>query len=150
MPNIRWLIRLITTLHRFLYLATDGRLGGGTLGREFILLHHIGRKSGRAFITPLLCIEIAEGFAVMASNAGDPRFPSWWLNLERHPVTRVQHRRRKLVVRARKALGEERQALWDRLMHAYPFFDSYEARAGRELPVVVLSVEPESLGYIEG
>jgi deazaflavin-dependent oxidoreductase (nitroreductase family) len=149
MPNIRWLIRLITRLHRFVYLVTDGRIGGGTLGREFILLHHVGRKSGRAFTTPLLCIEIEEGFAVMASNAGDPRFPSWWLNLEQDPVTRVQHRRRKLRVRARKALGEEREALWGRLMRAYPFFDRYEARAGREIPVVVLSAQPESRGYIE-
>jgi len=138
MPNIRWLIRFITALHRFVYLATDGRIGGGTFGREFVLLHHQGRKSGRSYITPLLCIEVEAGFAVMASNGGDPRFPSWWLNLEQQPLTRLQHRRRKLEVRARVALGAERERLWDQLMRAYPFFDRYEARAGHELPLVVL------------
>ena len=138
MPNIRWLLRIITALHRFVYLATDGRIGGGTFGREFVLLHHTGRKSGRAFITPLLCIEVEGGFAVAASNAGDPRFPAWWLNLQQQPLTRLQHRRLKLRVRARKAEGEERRVLWDRLMAAYPFFDRYAARAGREVPVVVL------------
>ena len=102
MPNIRWLIRLITAFHRTVYLATDGRIGGGTFGREFVLLHHVGRVSGRDFTTPLLCIEIDQGFAVVASNAGDPRFPSWWLNLEQRPTARVQHRRRKLEVRVRK------------------------------------------------
>ena len=76
MPNVRWLIRLITILHRLTYTLTDGRLGGGTFGREFLLLHHVGRKSGRAYRTPLICIEIEGGFAVTASNGGDRRFPA--------------------------------------------------------------------------
>ena len=142
-PNIRWLIRLITFLHRLTYVLTDGRLGGGALGREFVLLHHVGRKTGRHYRTPLLCVEIEGGFAVAASNGGDPRFPSWWRNLERVSVTRLQHRRRKLEVGVREAQGAEREALWGKLLAAYPFFDRYKARAGREIPVVVLEEKAE-------
>ncbi len=141
MPNIRWLIGLITALHRFVYRVTDGRIGGGTLGREFLLLHHVGRKSGQAYTTPLICIELEKGYAVAGSNGGDARFPNWWLNLQAQPHTRMQHRRRHLQVVARRAEGEERERLWAELMRAYPFFDRYAARAGREIPVVVL--EPE-------
>lgn len=142
MPNIRWLIRLITVLHRFLYLGTRGLLGGAALGMQFLLLHHLGRKSGRAFVTPLLCVETPDGFAVAGSNGGDVRPPGWWRNLEAQPRTRIQYKRRHLDVLARKAEGEERKQLWDRLMRSYPFFDRYAETAGREIPVVVL--EPAS------
>ena len=140
MPNIRWLIGLITKVHRFVYLATGGWIGGGFLGMEFLLLHHRGRKSGRIFITPLLCIETETGFAVAGSNGGDVRFPAWWRNLQADPRVRVQHRRRHLAAVARKAEGAERKLLWERLMASYPFFDRYAEKAGREIPVVVLQV----------
>lgn len=141
MPNIPWLIRLITVLHRAIYLGTRGFLGGSSLGMQFLLLHHVGRRSGRAYVTPLLCIETERGYAVAASNAGDPRPPAWWLNLRARPLAHVQHKRRQLDVVAREAQGAERKALWEALMQSYPFFDRYAERAGREIAVVVLEAD---------
>ena len=138
MPNIRWLIALLTVLHRFVYLVTDGRIGAAGLGRKFLLLRHVGRKSGREYVVPLLCVEDAGRFVVVGSNGGDVRNPAWWLNLEARPQARIQYRRERREVLARKALGEERERLWARCLAAYPFYDRYEGRAGREIPVVVL------------
>ena len=138
MPNIRWLIRLITVLHRWLYLGTRGFLGGAGLGMEFLLLHHVGRRSGRRYVTPLLCIEAGDGFALAASNGGDPREPAWWRNLQADPQAHVQFRRRHLDVVARAAQGEERERLWRALGESYRFFDRYEETSGREIAVVVL------------
>ena len=146
MPNIRWLIRLITIVHRWIYITTRGFLGGGTLGMEFLLLHHVGRRSGRTYITPLLCIETDGGYAIAASNGGDPREPSWWKNLQARPRTHIQHRRRHLDVSVRQAEGEERERLWKALGESYSFFDRYAETAGREIPVVVLEPLAEPVG----
>ena len=87
---------------------------------EFLLLHHRGRKSGRPFITPLLCIETDTGFVVAASNGGDPRFPAWW----QKTVLEVQERWPKVLdfmqnnpwgQRIRAALEGQQEAFVDRL-----------------------------------
>ena len=71
MPNIRWLLALITRCHRWVILTTDGRLGDRMLGFRFLLLEHTGRKTGAARKTPLLYVEHDGRFLVAASNAGD-------------------------------------------------------------------------------
>jgi deazaflavin-dependent oxidoreductase (nitroreductase family) len=137
MPNIRWLIRLISVVHRWLYRLTGGILGSGIL-KHFLLLSHTGRKSGRVYETPLLCLPDGGRFIVVGSNGGDPRPPSWWLNLQAEPRTRIRYRTRRLEVTAREAQGEERERLWQRCLEYYPKFARYRETAGREIPVVVL------------
>ncbi|MDH3687500.1 MAG: nitroreductase family deazaflavin-dependent oxidoreductase [Myxococcales bacterium] len=138
MPNIRWLIALITRCHRWLFLTTDGRLGDRVLGFRFLLLEHVGRKTGAARKTPLLYIENGGRFLVAASNAGDPREPAWWLNLKSRPEAQVRLGRRTLAVKARAAEPEEQARLWPLLCESYSYFDRYRERAGRDIPVVLL------------
>lgn len=138
MPNIRWLLRLITVVHRFVYRASGGRVGARLPGMRFLLLHHVGRRSGVERATPLLCIEDGERFAVVGSNAGDDRPPAWWLNLQRAPDAEVRFGTRRLAVRAREATGEERAALWARLVASHPGFDDYAQRTSRPIPLVLL------------
>jgi deazaflavin-dependent oxidoreductase (nitroreductase family) len=85
MPNIRWLLALITSLHRRLYLATRGRIGHRALHFRFLLLGCRGRRSGRERIVPLLYVEDTGRFVVVGSNAGDTRDPAWWINLRAQP-----------------------------------------------------------------
>lgn len=47
--------------------------------------------------------------------------------------------RRVLAVRAREVTGEERAALWPRLVELYADFAKYDAWTEREIPVVVLT-----------
>lgn len=55
------------------------------------------------------------------------------------PETRVHLRKeRGREVRARVARGEEREALWPRLVELYADFAKYAAWTDREIPVVVL------------
>ena len=61
MPNIRWLILLIMRIHRFVFLSTDGRIGSSVLWMRFLLLGHVGRRTGVRRFTPLLCIEESAG-----------------------------------------------------------------------------------------
>ena len=138
-PNIRWLLALITTIHRFIYLASGGWVGRFlSFRKRALLLTHTGRKSGKTYVVPLLYIEDGPRFIVVGSNAGDPREPQWWQNLKSHPRARVQVGRQKQAVQARKASDEEARQLWPRLEQAYHSFPRYRERSGRDIPIVVL------------
>ena len=142
MPNIRWLLALITALHRWLYRATGGVLGHRLpiVGWRSLLLTHTGRRTGHAHTIPLLYVPDGERFVVVGSNAGDARPPAWWLNLQANPTARVRVGAREIGVRARLAQGEERTRLWTALVSNYRDYARYErkTRGVRELPVVVL------------
>jgi len=138
MPNIRWLLKLITWTHLLVYRGTGGRIGGRAFSLRFLLLHHVGRRSGREFVTPLLYIEHEGAWILAASNAGDRRNPAWYLNLRDHPEALIRIGRREVRVKAREASEEELRVLWPKLNASYGYYDAYRARAGREIPVVVL------------
>lgn len=138
MPNVRWLLALITRVHRALYRATGGRVGAKLLGIRVLLLTTIGRRSGKERVTPLLYVPDEKGFVVIASNAGDERDPAWWLNLRARPDATVQAGRERCAVRAREALPDEDALLWPKLVSAYRFYPRYRARAKRRIPIVIL------------
>lgn len=138
MPNIRWLLALITHVHRFVYRSTGGRVGGNLVGLKMLMITNVGRKSGREFQTPLLYIDDPLGWVVVASNAGDDRDPAWWLNLKARPETRIQVGREQHAVRARRATAEEAEKLWPRLDASYRDYARYRAGTSREIPVVLL------------
>lgn len=138
MPNIRWLIRLITHIHRFVLVKSGGRIGHKLGGMEMLLLDNVGRKSGTLRHTPLLFIEEEGRFVVVASNGGDDRNPAWLLNVRAHPETSAMIRGRRTAVKARVADADERAPLWERLDASYPYYPDYRARASREIPIVLL------------
>jgi deazaflavin-dependent oxidoreductase (nitroreductase family) len=142
MPNIRWLLALVTRLQRWIYLKTDGALGSSLGGMQILLLTHVGRRTGHQRITPLLYIEDGERFVVVASNAGDDRHPAWWHNLCDTPHARVQIRSEHHDVVARRAEPDEAERLWPRLVDAYGPYEAYRRRTDRDIPIVLL--EPAS------
>lgn len=142
MPNIRWLLALVTRLQRWIYLKTDGALGSSLGGMRILLLTHVGRRTGHQRITPLLYIEDGERFVVVASNAGDDRHPAWWHNLCATPHARVQIRSEHHDVVARRAEPDEEERLWPRLIDAYGPYEDYRRRTDRDIPIVLL--EPAS------
>ena len=142
MPNIRWLLALITALHRWLYRATRGVIGHRVpiVDWHSLLLTHTGWKTGRVYTIPLLYIADRENFVVVGSNAGDLKPPAWWRNLQAQPEARVQAGAHEVAVHARLAAGEERARLWSALVANFRDYARYErkTRGTRELPVVVL------------
>ncbi len=140
-PNIQPLIRSIAFVHRSVYRASRGRLGASLAGKPMLLLTTKGRKSGKERTTPLLYHRDGDALVVVASNGGDPRYPAWYLNLRAHPEARVQVGRLTLRCRARVAGPEERARLWPQLLAQYAGYREYEVRAGRPIPIVVLTPE---------
>jgi deazaflavin-dependent oxidoreductase (nitroreductase family) len=79
---------------------------------------------------------------VYASNAGEPRHPAWWLNLQAEPHATVQRGNEVVPVIAREAEGAERAELWDAVVRAHAGYAEYERRTSRRIPVVVLEPVP--------
>ncbi|TLY15703.1 MAG: nitroreductase family deazaflavin-dependent oxidoreductase [Thaumarchaeota archaeon] len=66
-----------TTLHVFLYRLTGGSIGGRFRGAPVLLLTTTGRKTGKQRTTPLLYLADETNLAIVASNGGRDRAPSW-------------------------------------------------------------------------
>ena len=142
MQWMRHFLPVLTPAHRALLRLSRGALGGRGLGYRFLLLDHVGRRSGEARSTPLLYVEHEGRYLVVASNAGQDHHPAWWLNLQSRPDASVQIDGRSLAVRARQAGPEEAPRLWPVVIAAFRQFESYRQGTDREIPLVVL--EPDA------
>ena len=138
MPNIRWLLAIITSLHRWLYLKSGGRIGHKLGGQPMLLLHTVGRKTGQPRTTPLLYVPDGDRWLLVASNAGDDRAPAWWLNAQAAGEATIQVGTERHRVSVRAAEPSERPGLWKRCCDQYPNYAVYETRTARPIPVVVL------------
>lgn len=135
-PLLHYLLRGHTALYR----ASGGRLGHKPPGLPpMLLLDHVGARSGVRRTSPLVYTRVGDEYLLVASKGGYPRNPAWFHNLRAHPDTTIQVGRRKLAVHAHVASDEERARLWPKAVATYHGFDDYQARAGRTIPLVVLS-----------
>jgi deazaflavin-dependent oxidoreductase (nitroreductase family) len=131
-------IEIIWKLHRFVYRVSGGRVGGTFGGAPILLLITTGRRSGEPRPVTLTYFEDADSLVVVASNAGEDRYPAWWLNLREHPYATVQIGGSITRVRAMEAVGEERERLWAKLIRRDPAYEEYRLRTDRQIPIVLL------------
>ncbi len=125
-------------LHAWVHRKTRGRIGGRLLGADVLTLRTTGRRSGQLRESPMFYLKDAGNYAVVASNAGSPRPPAWWLNLQADPGAQMYVRGVTQRVRARPAGEQETAALWPRFVAMYAGYDHYRSIATRTLPVVIL------------
>jgi deazaflavin-dependent oxidoreductase (nitroreductase family) len=140
MPAVRRtkLTELFWRVHPWLYRATGGLVGGRVMGMPVLLLTTTRRRTGTPRTRALMYLPKGEACVVIASYAGEPRHPDWWLNLRAHPTAQIQRGRTLTAVRAREADGEERARLWAEVVERERGYATYAERATRRIPVVVL------------
>jgi len=145
MPAVRRTrsMELVWKVHRWLYRVSGGRVGGRMMGMPVLLLTTTGRKTGQPRTSPLMYFPEGDACVVIASNAGEPRPPAWWLNLGAHPRATIQRGREVTPVLAREARGDERLRLWTKVVQLDPSYETYRQRTNRQIPVVLL--EPARL-----
>ncbi|HEY6815184.1 MAG TPA: nitroreductase/quinone reductase family protein [Croceibacterium sp.] len=95
-----------------------------------------GRNSGAKRTTPPIYHRHGDDYLVVASNGGDP--PGWFLNLQDDPIVAVQVKADHHTARARVATAEEKPELWRIMTATGAPYDEFQAKADREIPVVVL------------
>jgi len=137
-------------LHRAAHRLTGGRFGlsrpkaGGRFG--MMRLATVGRRSGQPRIAIIGYYEDGLNLVTMAMNGWGRSEPAWWLNLQAQPDTMVRLADGPRAVRARAAIGAERERLWARFAD-FPGWgadiDVLAARRQGETAVVVL--EPRAV-----
>ena len=129
---------IVGRIHRALYRASGGRIGGRLAGMDMLLLTVRGRKTGEPRTVPLACFPDGEDRIVVASNNGQDHNPVWWLNLQAHPDAEVMLGRATWKIRAQLADPQQRARLWPELKKVNPAYVRYEDKTDREIPVVIL------------
>jgi deazaflavin-dependent oxidoreductase (nitroreductase family) len=145
----RRLTRIGNRIGVWMYRVSDGRLGSGGKDVHVLMITTPGRRTGIPRTTCVRYLDTAEGFVVWGTASGARQDPDWFRNLRRAPVAEVQIRDRRLNVRPRELIGDERDAMWKGVVLAQaPAVAKYAKRAGRTIPVAVL--QPSDAGHDVG
>lgn len=129
---------LFWRLHRWIYEASDGRIGASLLGTKVLKLTALGRHSGEPRAIMIFYFPYQDSYVIIGSNAGDDRHPAWYLNLQAEPLAEIQIGRERIKVEARTAAGEEHARLWSEITNKDDSYIEYQKRTDRQIPVVVL------------
>lgn len=134
----RFMLKVMVSTSIFLYRMTGGAIGGKMRGASVLLLTTIGRKSGQARTIPLTYFKEGSAYMIVASYAGQPKHPAWFLNLQSQAEATIQIMRQQIRVKAETANPERRRELWERLVKEAPGYAEYQKRTTREIPIVLL------------
>lgn len=86
----------------------------------------------------MMCQAVGDRFAVFASKGGAPTNPDWYHNLLANERASVEIGTEAFDVIATEAEGEERERIWEIQKQRYPGFATYEEKADRRIPVMLL------------
>lgn len=130
----RWLVRW--TGHSLLNVVFARQQGFAP--KPALLLTTRGRQSGELRSVALPYLELDGQRYIVASRGGMPTDPAWALNLRAEPRATIHVRRKAERVQAEFITGEERNALWPRVVQEVPTYADYQARTSREIPLIRL------------
>ena len=121
------------------FRANQGVVGGPFEGATLLLLHHVGARSGKDRINPLVYNRDGDRYVVFASKAGAPTNPDWYHNLKANPNVTIEVGTDTIDVVASEASGDERDRLFRAQVQRSPQFGEYESKTDRVIPVVLLT-----------
>ncbi len=133
----RPVVKLMSKLNVWLYRRTGGRIGGKFKGGAPVcILTTTGRKSGQSRPRPLLYLLDGADVILVASQAGMPKHPEWYLNLLADSAVSITVGKQTRSYTATTVDDDDRSALWPRLVQMYPDYNDYQQRTSRKIPVV--------------
>ena len=121
-----------------LYERSGGTEGTTLRGRPVVIVTTLGARTGKVRKIPLMRVEHAGSYAVVASQGGAPKHPVWYHNLKAHPRVELQDGPTKRELTARELSGAEKAEWWERAVEAWPDYADYQKRTERQIPVFVL------------
>jgi deazaflavin-dependent oxidoreductase (nitroreductase family) len=121
------------------FRSNDGRVGGMFENSPLLLLHHTGAKSGQNRVNPLAYLDDDGRYVIFASKGGAPTNPDWYYNLKAHPDVTIEVGTETIGVTVSEATGEEHDRLFRTQAERVPQFAEYEHKAGRVIPVMILT-----------
>lgn len=140
----RWAMRLAGAAHSGIYRVSRGRVAGSVKGMPLFLLTVPGRRTGVPHTVPCVYLDEGGSWLVAGSAGGMTEEPQWFKNLRATDRAEIELEGVRRPVRARELRGDERDAAWGRLVARAPFFEGYQAKVERVIPIAVLT--PSSPG----
>jgi deazaflavin-dependent oxidoreductase (nitroreductase family) len=126
------------------FRANEGRVGGPFEGAPMILVHHVGRTSGKQYTTPLVYLPGEGGddsMYIFASKGGAPTNPDWYGNLIAAGEATVEVGTTTFVVTITEVAGDERDRIFAEQVKRMPGFGDYakQTEGIRTIPVLRLT-----------
>lgn len=122
----------------WLLRRSQGRWGSRIYGLPVLLLSTVGRRTGKARVSPLLYVRDGDDFAVVGTNFGQHFHPGWTANLMARPDAEIEIGPVRMAVRAELADEATWQRLWPRFVAVYPGYQAYLGRTGGRSPRMFL------------
>ena len=120
------------------FRANGGKAGGMFEGMPLVLVHNVGAKSGREFVTPLVYLDDGGRRYIFGSKGGAAVHPGWYYNLKAEPNVTIEVGTDTLDVVAEELTGEERDRIFAIQKKQQPQFAGYEQKTDRTIPVIAL------------
>lgn len=131
MPS-KWMLRLFSTIHVFLYRLFGGAIGARMNGLPVLLLTTTGRKTGKPRTKPLVYLRDGADYIIAP---GILARPDWYLNLQLQPNATIRVGQAKYVISAEEAADETYSKLWEL---APPYWHDYRRNYPGQMPLVIL------------
>ena len=128
-----WVAKHIRT-----YVESGEKQGYKFSGKDTLLLTTRGRKTGKRRRTALYYGRDGNRYVLVASNGGKAQHPLWYLNLLEEPRVELQVGKDVFSAIARPATEEEKPALWEKMVGIMPYYEAFQRKTKREIPVVVV------------
>lgn len=103
-----------------------------------VLLHTIGRNTGREHVVPMRGLVDPEAVYVFATAHGSDRDPDWYRNVVANPDFEIELGSDSVPVHATTLRGAERETILARWIERVPLVAPVFARTSRVVPVVRL------------
>ena len=125
------------------FRANGGHVGGPFAGAPMVLLHHVGRKSGTEYVTPLVYLPADDdgSFYIFASKGGAPANPDWYDNIIAAGEATVEVLASTYQATVTELHGEERDRVYAEQVKRMPGFGEYAQKTDgiRKIPVLRLA-----------
>ncbi len=137
----RFPLKLFMAMNVLAIRISRGRLGSQLGKQTILLLNTIGRRSGRAFVTPIAYFYTDGVYFLVGSNWGKPKQAAWYHNLMAYPCTTIEVKGKKINVEAHPAEGAQYKLLWQYAIEHHPPYLHYKEMTTRHIPIMVLQPE---------
>lgn len=130
------------------YLSSGGAKGhildlssvGGHSLTTHCLIKVLGRKSGRAYVNPLIYGNVGGEVVIVGSKGGADSHPEWYLNILDSETVGVQIATQAYEATWREPEFEERHQVWAYMTHLFPPYIGYQSSTARHIPVVMFKL----------
>ena len=121
------------------FRKNHGKVGGIYEGAPLLVLHTVGRKSGKPRLNPVMYLRDGDRYVVFASKGGSDAHPDWYGNIKARPDIQIELGDDTVDVHAEEIRGPERERLYEHQSSIYPNFAEYQSKTKRVIPVIALT-----------